>query len=424
MRLETKQQSLNMIDKIKVWMAKKSLISYVKSLLQKGYDISAIRNVLLKYGYTNKEIGDAVDSIYKPTIRHEIHLSHTTIIAIAFIFLSLLGIASLFYYSPLKAPTQLLDLNLEPITTTVEPGESIVFLKELSNLGSAERYDVVIKQEIIDPITNKVITQKIETRAIETFGSTQTRILLPQDMRTGDYILRAIVDYDNKKAVATLPIKVIAEKKETCLDRIKNQNEEGIDCGGVCKPCEKLALECNDNNPCTDDVLENAACINKPVIPCCGNNICEEQEACAADCKKNEELPTLISTERLEEIKEVAKANPGKALQQCSQIEVPDLRDTCIGNIGEVQRNKNYCMQIGNPRIKDLCYSNIAKSINDNSLCEEISIDSRKDSCYMTFVLDNKDYSVCGKITNKHLRQSCESLRQLNELNQQTAAQE
>ena len=26
-------------------------------------------------------------------------------------------------------------------------------------------------------------------------------------------------------------------KKETCDDRIKNQNEEGIDCGGVCKPC-------------------------------------------------------------------------------------------------------------------------------------------------------------------------------------------
>ena len=404
-------------------MAKKSLINYVKSLLQKGYDISAIRNVLLKYGYTNKEIGDAVDSIYKPTIRHEIHLSHTTIFVIAFIFLSLLGIASLFYYSPSKATTQLLDLNLEPITTTVEPGESIVFLKELSNLGSAERYDVVIKQEIIDPITNKVITQKIETRAIETFGSTQTRILLPEDIKTGDYILRAIVEYHNKKAVATLPIKVIAEKKETCFDGIKNQNEEGIDCGGTCKPCEKQVLECNDNNPCTDDIIKNDACINKPIVPCCGNNICEEQETCAADCKKSEALPTLISTERLEEIKEIAKVDPSKALQQCNQIEVPDLKDTCIGNIGEVQRNKNYCSQIINLRIRDLCYSNIAKSVNDNSLCEDISIDSRKDSCYMTFVLDNKDYSVCGKITNKHLRQSCESLRQLNELNQQQQSQ-
>lgn len=405
-------------------MPKKSLVNYVRSLVQKGYDVSAVRNVLLKYGYTEKEIDEALSSGFKPTIRHEIHLSHTTALVIIFVFVSLIGIASFFYYSPSKAPEELLDLNLEPVAMTVQPGENIVFLKELSNLGSAERYDVVIKQEIIEPVTNKVITQKIETRAIETFGSTQTRILVPDDTKTGDYILRAIVEYNNKKAVATLPIKVVAEKKETCFDSIKNQNEEGIDCGGICMPCEKQVLECNDNNPCTDDILESNVCASKPIVPCCGNNICEENEACASDCKKSEEYSQLISTETLEKIKELAKSDPNKALQQCNALEVPDLKDTCIGNIGEAQRNKNYCNQISNARIRDLCYSNIAKSINDNSLCDFISIESRKDSCYMTFVLDNKDYSVCNKITNKHLRQSCESLKQLNELNQQSQIQE
>ena len=29
---------------------------------------------------------------------------------------------------------------------------------------------------------------------------------------------------------------------ETCNDRIKNQNEESVDCGGVCKPCEEKNL--------------------------------------------------------------------------------------------------------------------------------------------------------------------------------------
>ena len=183
-------------------------------------------------------------------------------------------------------------------------------------------------------------------------------------------------------------------------------------------------MQCNDDNPCTNDAIEDDGCVNKPIAPCCGNNICEEQESCAADCQKPASLPLTISTETLDEIKETAKADPIKALQQCSQIEVPDLKDTCIGNIGDAQHNKDYCTQIVNVRIKDICYSNIAKSNNDNSLCQEISTDSRKDSCYMTFVLDNKDYSVCDRITNKHLRQSCESLRQLNELNQQSQAQE
>lgn len=407
-------------------MPKRSLIDYVRSLIQKGYDTSAIKAILLKYGYTNKEIGDAVDSIYKPTIRHEVHLSHTTVLVIVFIFASLIGIASFFYYGPSKAETKLLDLNLEPITTTVKAGQSIAFLKEFSNLGSSKRYDVVIRQEIIDPITNKILTQKIETRAIETFGSTQTKILIPEDAKEGSYMLRAIAEYDGKKAVATLPIKVTTEKKETCFDGIKNQNEEGVDCGGICKLCEEQSIECNDYNECTNDVVENEACINKPIVPCCGNNVCEENEkdSCLADCPKIQEVPSLISTETLENIKQLAKANPSKALQQCSQIEVPDLKDSCIGNIGEVQRNKNYCSQIASARIKDLCYSNIAKSINDNSLCEEISIDSRKDSCYMNFVLDNKDYSVCGKISNKHLRQSCESLKQLSEVDQQQSQEQ
>ncbi|MBI2652280.1 hypothetical protein HYX00_02335 [Candidatus Woesearchaeota archaeon] len=381
-------------------MAKKNLIDYVQSLIQKGYDVSTIRNFLLKYRYTEKEIDNAINSSYKPTIRHEIHLSHTTVFVVIFIFISLLGTVLFFYFNTSKAETKLLDLNLEPITTTVRAGESITFLKELSNLGSAKRYDVIIKQEIIDSKTSKVITQKIETRAIETFGSTQTRILIPENTKAGDYILRAIIEYDGKKAIATLPIKVTAfTKRET----------------------EKQSLNCDDNNPCTNDAIEDSVCVNSPIVPCCGNNICEmqEQESCAADCPKTAEPSSLISTENSEEIKEIARVNPSKALQQCNQIEIPDLKDTCIGNIGEVQRNKNYCSQINNTRIKDLCYSTIAKSINDNSLCKEISTDSRRDSCYMTFVLDNKDYSVCDKITNKHLRQSCESLKQFSELNQQ-----
>ena len=132
-------------------MAEKRLVNYIRSLLQRGHDIPAIRNFLLKYGYSNKEIDDAISSANKLTIRHEIHLSRTTVLVIIFVFVSLLGVASFFYYnsladSKIKTPTKLLDLNLEPLIMTVKPGESISFVKELSNLGSAKRYDVIIKK--------------------------------------------------------------------------------------------------------------------------------------------------------------------------------------------------------------------------------------------------------------------------------------
>ena len=35
----------------------------------------------------------------------------------------------------------------------------------------------------------------------------------------------------------------------------------------------------------------------------------------------------------------------------------------------------------------------------------------------MNFVIDKKEYTVCIKVNNQYLRQSCESLKQLSELN-------
>src|SRR3989338_5903262 len=400
-------------------MAKKSVVDYVKSMLQGGYQISSIRAAMLKSSYTNEDIDDAVKEAYHPTIRHEIHLG-PTVLFVAILVILVGGGVAYFTLNPSKAPDKLLDVNLEPVQTTVKPGESIIFLKELSNLGTEARYDVIIKQEILDPITFKPIAEKTETRAIETFGSTKTQILIPQDSRPGDYILRAIVEYDAKKAVATIPIKIVPAGKETlqdfCNDGIQNQDETGVDCGGMCKPCEVKGL-CNDNDPCTKDEHADGKCSYSKIAPCCGNGICETGEAnICDDCKPNGQLQNLPTFSDISKIRETAKTDPDKAVEQCNSLEVQDLRDSCISNVGEVQLNRNYCVQIVNSKYKDVCYSNIAKSSNDNSICGEIVADGIRDSCYMTFVLDNKDYSVCGKLTNKQLRQSCEYLNQLHEL--------
>ena len=305
----------------------------------------------------------------------------------------------------------MLDLNLVPVKTEAQPGENIIFLKELSNLGSSKRYDVVVKQQIINPKTYGVITEKTETRAIETFGSTQTQMQMPADIKLGDYVLKTIVEYNGKQAVATLPIKITAPKKsvapvikEACSDGIKNQNEEQTDCGGVCMPCEKPIekLDCNDNDTCTEDTAENGKCVHN-LIP---------------NCRPAQPVPAEQPS--LDDIKEIAKTDPGKAMQLCNQNDVPDLKDTCIRNIAEVQRNANYCIKIADQKIKDLCNANIAQSLNDKSLCDGIISDGIRDSCYANFfVPPNKDYSVCSKITNKNLRDSCEFLRQYNELKEQ-----
>lgn len=388
-------------------MAKKKVVDYVRGMLQKGYDTSSIRAIMLRYGYSNNDFEDALREASTPTVRHEIHFSFATIFILMLIAASLL-IFPYFYYNyyndASNAQNKLLDLNLEPVKTNVEAGQEIIFIKQLSNLGSSKRYDVVIKQEIIEPKTNKAITQKSETRAIETFGSTQTQLLVPKDAAQGEYVLKATVEYDGKKAVATLPIRIISPQKKVNESPYPNPNPK---------------LVCDDRDSCTNDSEENGICVSNPITPCCGNAKCEanEMQDCIPDCTNPVTSSTLQTTETLEEIKEVAKLDPVRALAGCNKIEVPDLKDTCISNIGDVQKSKNYCTLVKRPMIKDSCYSGIAKSVNDNSLCDEISTESRKDSCYMTFVLDNKDYSVCERIGNKNLRQSCEALKQLNGLN-------
>ncbi len=398
-------------------MVRKKVVDYVKSLLSKGYSASAIKSNMIKYGYSSKEVDEAISDVYNPAIRHEIHLSAPVIFVIIFIVISAISVIVYMNYEKPQAAEQLLDVNLEPVLTTVQAGDNIVFLKEILNLGSAQRYDIVVKQEVIDPKTNRVLTQKIETRAIETTGSTQTRILIPKETLAGDYLLRMVVEYDNKKAIATLPLKVVAsDVKETCFDGARNQNEEGIDCGGICKACQEQAINCNDNDICTNDAFDNGKCLNVPIVPCCGNYVCEEQESCASDCQ--DDIPYDYGSVTLDEIKELAKTNPSKALQECNNIEVPDLKDACISSIGEVQQDQEYCAEITGLRAKDLCYSNIAHSTADRSLCELVASEGRRDSCYMTLVLEHEDYSVCGSITNKQLRDSCDLRRQLSEIQQ------
>lgn len=38
-------------------------------------------------------------------------------------------------------------------------------------------------------------------------------------------------------------IYILFKPKETCLDKIKNQNEEDVDCGGVCEACKRITAE-------------------------------------------------------------------------------------------------------------------------------------------------------------------------------------
>ncbi len=51
--------------------------------------------------------------------------------------------------------------------------------------------------------------------------------------------------------------------KPNCSDGVQNQNETGVDCGGVCQPCG-ISVACKSNRDCITGYCANNACANEP----------------------------------------------------------------------------------------------------------------------------------------------------------------
>ena len=350
-------------------MANNTLIKYIQEQIKIGYDAQTIRGYLLKYGYSASDVDEAIKEVYRPEVRHVVHFSPTTMISIVSIFVGLIVVSFVFYnLMSSKTPETLLDLNLDGIKTTVKPGEDVTFIVEIDNLGSAKRYDVSLKYEVIHLKTSEVLTFKEETMAIETKGSKQININIPSDAAIGDYVLRAIATYDGQRAVATLPVEI--EEGEF----VEEPEEEPVE-----EPEEEIPEEVEEETGVTD---------------------------------------ALTTFETLEKVEKIAKQNKREAEKLCNKLVLQTSRDLCFNKIAEVLGDRTYCEKVNDERTKDVCISNVAKIVDKSEICEEITKDSRKDNCYMSFVTGGKkDYTVCVKVTNQYLKQSCESLKQLSKLN-------
>lgn len=398
----------------------KSLANFIKQYLDQGYDVDTIRSHLLDSGYKIEKINASINSLY--ATRHVVHhLSKTTAITLAAVAIGFAIILTSIAVYLKPAQEAILDIKLEGIQTTAEPGQEIIFIRELTNFG--KKVDVTTSYTLISVDTAAAITSYQETAAVETKSSRQIKIEIPEDAPLGNAVLNAVAAYNDKKAEAALTVKIYKESPTaTCTDNIQNQGEKGIDCGGQCKPCKiekKCLLSCDDSNKCTEDYCNKDTdfeCKHKQIIPCCGNNICEEDEttaSCSKDCIEQETatFEGLTLSETLDRIKKIAETDVRSAANYCSMVDIPMYKDVCFRNIAEVTKNSLLCDSIVEELPRDRCYASIAKSKSDSSSCESIAKDSVRDSCYMNFVLDQKDYSVCDKLINKYLRDSCNTLK-------------
>jgi hypothetical protein len=394
-------------------VADQKLVSYVRESLGKGANANAIRAALVRNGYPMQQVEAAFHEASHVRVHHVITFSPVVIGLVVAVLISLGGFGY-FILNQSSSPSQLLDVEIRSVTQGLNAGDEANVVVELTNMGAQSRYDVEVKAELVDSSTGQVIASQLETVALETKSSPSISLKVPSNAVRGNYVMRVIAEYDGKRSVASTTVS-IASGQPSCSDGVRNQNEQGVDCGGVCKPCgATIQGECNDFNACTSDTLTNGVCVFTPVMPCCGNGVCETGEAaCAADCKVQGDAPELSRSDNLERIKLIATSNPDVAARECGKETIQEYKDSCYSNVATTARDVSYCDSIEGERLKNVCIREVAEASLTPSLCGGISREDFRDTCYISFVTEYRDYSVCEQIVNENLRQSCLALKAL-----------
>jgi hypothetical protein len=384
-------------------------VDYVKKEVAQGYSVEQIRAALIKYGYPEHQIDEAISKYnqqinskgkveqtkkVKPKKSSKIDLKNLNInfkkigIIVGAIILIIILISMInFLLEENKAEKEQeseLILNIESIQTTISPGQEISFLKRISYDGETK---ISFSYTLKDRQDNIILTD-YEDLDIKNSVTSRTDIN-SGEIEPGQYTLDIIAKYDGNEIKKSIYVKVYEESEQpSCFDNIKNQNETDIDCGGPCLPCEKCPLSCDDGDECTEDYCNkdtNYQCVHDEIIGCNEGTTQTQQQTQTTPLDSGKEK-TMYEVRK--ELYDTIETNPEQAINICHTITVNVEKDLCIKSVAELTNTSSYCSQI-------------TKQLT-------------KDSCYMKFVINNNEFQHCSKIEDSYLKDSCLALEQIN----------
>lgn len=393
------------------------LFRYVEDQLKRGYTEEQIKEALLRNGYSPAIVEGVIQSVtikpgpyYSSPSDSQGTKSFLPILLVGVLVVA--GIIALALFAPdlFKGKQALLDVITYPDREHYRAGENVGFDVQIINMGSKERFDVVVSYKLFDSNDN-LISNKEETLAVSTSISQHREMKLLPSYRPGQYTMKIIVNYDDKVASSSFSITVDepkpAQATGTCFDSTKNQDETNIDCGGTCGGYWYDGT-CHEEPKGTGSQETKPNSTTPGTKASCNDGIKNQDEAgidCGGVCggywynlkcntnPKPSEQPVQPKTQstgsKLLEIRMLAKTNPDAAKQGCLEFDDDKVRDSCLRSVAQVSKNSAYC---------DLVFS-----------------DSERDLCYYPFFMSG-DYSVCDKLVIKESLQTCAQLKQISEL--------
>jgi hypothetical protein len=375
-------------------MASEELLAYCRALLRNGYSEQQVRASLASGGYRAADIEDAFAVLHQQTAITPSARPPWLWIAGVVLGLAVGGVLVALLLSTGQAPA--VTLLSRPVEVELFAGSTL----DITNTVTAQQGTFTLVQTLLDKDGSAVASSR-QDAAVNGKTTVPTTLGIPSTLDTGRYQVKvSAIDASGKETSAQFYISVqqrsvpqvqvpanvtptppIPPVAPTNVTPVTPEQPAPLECPGGC----------NDYDPTTDDACVSGQCTHTPKPQTCGDNVCDGDETsatCPQDC--------------------------GAGITQPSADEVIEQARTTAP--GDSERAMGLCNALPRPQDADRCRSVVASSADNSALCANIGDDVTRDQCYIDFAIRKNQFDVCEKIANRYLRGSCNSLRNLREL--------
>jgi len=385
-------------------MVSEELLAYIRALLRNGYTSEQVRQSLAGGGYASADIDNAFRALSQeaaivPSAGH----SKVWLLG-AILGLAIGGVLVALLISS-GSSSSAITLLSRPAQVEVFSGSTL----GISNTITAQDASITLVQTLLG-MDGAAIASSRADADVSGRKVVSTTLGIPTDLSSGRYTVKvSAIDKEGKETTTRFYI-TVQQRKTSQTQAPANVTTPGTTPsvpdatpgttpGGT--PATPLPPEeidpqqcaggCNDYDPTTDDGCVDGQCrhVAKPVA--CGNGICDGEETssfCPQDCGSGVNAPSA------DQVIEQARTT------------APDDNQRAMGLCGALPR----------PQDADRCKSVVASSADQSGLCSGIADDVTRDQCYIDFAIRKNEFDVCEKIVNRYLRGSCNSLRNLRQL--------